>query len=757
MFKRFFAVLLFIILSGFVYAQVIKSIEITGLDAVTRGTVLSYLPIEVDDVIQPNTSNNIISALYKSDLFSDISVNIDNGIIKIQVREKPHIYNINISGYSGKVIEEESLNVILTSVRLTRGEIFSQQTLNKLVSELKKSYIESGYYLANIKVDTSVDNNNRVNINIEIDEGDIVRIRSMQIVGNKDYEEDDLLDEFEIGEPDFFLINYFTKKDHYSKAKLNLGLKKITTFYKDSGYIDFNINKVLTPLSADKKFVDIKIEIFEGQPYRFGKVRFLGDFLGEDTTDIKDSITFKSGQIYSQKALVESAQNIADKYTKQGYAFVDITPIIEENPASKTVDIGIPLRLSHRVYVNRILIRGNFITQDEVVRRELVQTEGSVYSSEAVQKSLTNLRRLGYFSKVDIQIERLVNKDKVNLIFSVEEVKTGNFTIGLSYSDSLGLSYNLGIQERNFLGTGNTLNVHLIQGNAVEDYGFNFVNPHFNNQGHSINYGIRYREVDADELDISDYSINTTSVHFGYGLPVSEDSNVNATVYFADHDLICTASFTILEQPLLEDQCGDSSEYRISLSWIQNTLNRFRFPSDGSNITVSGDFAIGDFQYIKADIKYDYYQQLSKDLVLKLTNKFGIGKGINDKDLPFFRRYFAGGENLVRGYSFNTLGEIYSDGNAKGGEVLTLARAAVITKVPFIRDSSAMRISGFFDIGNIYDSLSDFEVGDLRASVGIGFEWVTLLGPISLSYAIPVNDKSGDSIDNFTFSLGKTF
>lgn len=745
------------------WAATVSGIEITGLNVISRGTILSYIPVESGDEIYPSTSNNIVKSLYKTGLFKDISVLEKKGVIKIHLIEKPYIYELNIEGYSDKVIQKEQLLKLLKSIKLAKGEIFNQKILDKFLTQVRLQYKEQGYYLTQVKSDINTDKQGRISIDITIEENDLIRVNTMKISGASVFNEASLLAQFSIGEPDLFFINYFTQKDHYSKVELEAGLEKIQTMYENSGYIDFNIKDVQAVISDDKKSIDVHITIFEGRPYKIGKVRFSGDSLYYSPKDIQDKLTFKTGEIFNQKSLVQSAKDISVFYTEQGYAFVNVSPKISQNSIQKTVDIDISVKLGQRVYINRILIQGNAITQDEVIRREIIQTEGGLYSSDQVKKSVTNLKRLGYFSEVGIQVEKIPNtRNKINLIFNVSETKTGNFSVGLSYSDnSGGFSTNLGLAEKNFLGTGNTLIIDLIQSSSNKKYAFSFINPHFNTEGDSLSYGISYNELDANDLDISNYQISTVSGNLGYGFNLDEKTKFNISLNVASHDIACGRSFINIDAPetIISKQCQDETEIRLITSWSENTLNNFFNPSAGYKIQTSIDFATpaGDFQYIKFDISHQDYTELSDNLVLKLNYKAGVAKGYGDEDLPFFRRYYGGGQDSVRGFKFNSLGDEYSDGRSIGGEVEFAASAAVIIPVPFIKDSQNMRLSAFVDVGSIYRTTSDVNLDDIRISTGVGFNWITVLGPIGLTYAVPLREKSTDETDSFNFNLGSNF
>lgn len=758
MLQKYFLTIFLLIISISSNAKDIKAIEITGLNSVARGVVLNNIPVERGDEIDTNTSNLIIKSLYKTSLFNDISVLEENSIIKIHLKEKPHIYSIDISGYSDAIIEPEQLNKILKNVKLSEGKIFNERTLKAFIEQLKVRYKEKGYYSMEIKKTITIDNQNRVVIKIEIEENDILLVRTMRINNSTVYDEDELLDEFEIGEPDFFIINYFSEKDQYSKNALNAGIEKIKKLYINNGYINFKVEKLITKITKDKTYIDIEINIKEGDKFYVGDVFFTGDTLFYNKEDIKDKINFEKDDILEYKLLVESSIAITKFYTNKGYAFVTVKPKSRQNIELKTVDIEFPIVLNQKIYINRIIVQGNNLTQDEVIRREVKQLEGGLYSSGEINESINNLKRLGYFSDVKVQIEKINNSNnKINIVFTVKETKTGNFTVGVSSGQS-GVSVNLGVSERNFLGGGNTFNFNVSYSEAVKNYSFSFVDPYFTDDKNSINYGLSYNKLNADKKDISNYKIDTTSAHLGYGIPFTEHSDIISTMYLISHDVTCGNTFEILESK----QClsDDSREFKINSSWTKNTLNNFYNPTKGVRALASIDVSlpIGDYKYYKIDLKHDIYRPINDGVTLKVKNKLGLAQGYGDGYLPFFKRYYGGGGDSIRGFQFNTLGEEYPEtGNAKGGEMSLVSSVAAISKIPFFKDNDNMRISAFIDAGSIYNKISDAKIDDIRVSSGVAFSWTTPIGPLGMVYAIPLHKKTNDAIKKFDFVIGSTF
>lgn len=740
-------------------AAPIKSIEILGLNVISRGSVLSYLPVETGDDYNNQVSGQIIRALYETNFFKDIEVSQEAQILKIKLIEKPHIKYIDVINYSNKVIEETSLNQTLTSMGLSQGKIFDKRQLDKLITQLKAVYTSKGYYGIDITKTIEIDRQNRVGIELDINEGKVAKISSMKIAGNHIFNESKLLNLFEIGEADFFIINYFTEKDHYSKVALDAGIESMKSFYINAGYLDFKVNKVKTDLSKNKQSININIQISEGAEYKIGTIQFTGDLLNHSIEELRKLLSFKKGDVFERKKITQSLQAINNVFTNQGYAFSDVEVTTLKNTNTHTIDLNINITPNKKVYINRITIVGNTRTQDEVIRREIDIYEGGLYSNTELNESIEKIKRLGFFSDVKMQVSKLEGfEDKINLHFTVEETQTGNFSIGVSHSSSTGASLNLGVQERNFLGTGNTLNLSLSNSKAARDIGFYFADPYFTQDGHSISYGVFSKELDADELEISDYQMDENGFSLGYGIPVTKETRIGADLRASKRDIDCGSTFSN-DEP---EQCAsdDETELKLSLNWSNNTLDDFNFPTKGQKNDLNFGLAlpIADFRYYKIGASHKSYYPLKNDLTVALKSNIGLAQGYDGKQLPFFKRYYGGGSSSVRGFDFNSLGERYAGTDkAKGGELSFLTSTSIISPIKFMDDSKNMRISAFADLGSISEEASNFDLDELRLSTGVAFSWLTPIGPLGFYAAQPVIEKSGDKTKTFDFTLGTSF
>ncbi|MBE8189284.1 MAG: outer membrane protein assembly factor BamA [Candidatus Thioglobus sp.] len=744
--------------SALANAAIIKSIEISGLNAISRGTVLSYLPVEVGDEYNQQISAKIIQTLYKTQFFKDIEVVQNKQILKITLQENPHIKYIELLNYSDKVLDEERIDEILQSMDLVQGKIFNKKNLDTIVNQLQSAYIAKGYYSAKITKKIEIDNKNRVGIELDIFEGSVAKIDSMKISGNTIYDEDELLDLFDIGEADFFLLNYYTNKDSYSKIALDGGIEAMRSLYVNSGYLDFKASKINTELSDNKEKINIAIEVSEGQQYSVGKIEFSGNTLNQSVAELADIFAVKTGDIFKRKQVVKGIRAITNLFTDQGYAFAKIDPITTENAKTHIIDLNVRILLNQKVYINRITIDGNTRTQDQVVRREINIAEGGLYSSGELNESVKRIRRLGFFSNVKMSIANVKGaKDKVNVNFVVEETKTGQFSVGLSQSNEVGVSFNLGIQESNFLGTGNVLNANLVNSKAVQEISFFFSDPYFTKDKHSISYGVFSKSIDGVELASNSYQIDETGASIGYGIPVSKDTRINTGVSLSTRDITCGGDF---ENNNEFEQCtsGNKTEVKLSAGWSNNTLNNFRFPTDGQKNSLNAEVTlpIADFKYYKVNATHKSYHPLSKQLTFTAKGDVGFGSGYGGQELPFFERYYGGGASSLRGFDFNSLGKTYTDGAAIGGNLSLLASTSVISTLDvFGKKAENMRVSAFIDAGSISKSVYDFD--DIRSAAGVAFSWLTPVGPIGIYAAVPLLKSDGDETKNFDFSLGTSF
>jgi len=764
-----FILVLSLVFSAQSFANSINKIDFIGLNTIPNSSLLDLLPVKIGDQYNSQISNKIIEVLFKTGYFSDIQIDIDNNNLVITLIENPIVKYFDVKIESGSAfsdwlnnesdfLDELKINEYIESSELSAGNIYTQSKFSDFASSLKDEYIAHGFYNVQIDSNIDVDIKNRIGIELNVNPGKRARISSMTISGANKISEEELLNLFSIGEADMVLINYFTNKDRYSDLALNQGLELLNNYYFNSGYLDFMILNVNSTLNDNKDKLSIDIQISEGIQYKLGKVSFEGELGNLTAENLSDLLTIKSGDIFNRQFIIDDIQKIVDIYSDQGYAFVNINPITKD--VLDTVNVIMSISLNKKVYINRITIAGNTRTQDQVIRREIGISEGGLYSRSVLRNSILKLRRLGYFSNVQMNTSEVEGMpDKIDLNLVVEETKTGAISLSVSHSNNYGVSVGAGIQEKNIFGSGNTLDLELKLSESFNKLSFYFANPYLNNDNHSISYGAFISEIDDDDVMDDSYEISSKGLSLGYGIPLTENTRLNSKIEYINNDITCGSGFSAIGYE--PDQCASSSkdEVKLSLNWNESTLNDYMYPTDGSSNALGIGIALplGDYRYFNINANHISYEPISNDLTLKLTADLGLSKGYSGNDLPFFKRYFGGGSGSIRGFGNKTLGPLYPNNKAKGGELSILGSANIIAPAYFFDDNDNMRMSAFIDTGNIYEKTSNIELGDLRMSAGVGFAYLSPIGAIGMYWSTPILKKSGDVIENFGFSLGTGF
>jgi len=743
-------------------AQKLSEIQINGLDRISRGTFLNYLPIETGDELTKELVDNSLKSLYETKMFSKISAELKDEILIFNVSENPTIKFLEFKNYKDdEVLNEDLINDIRSNLNLRDGQIFVQDNLNKLTNELKNLYKKNAFYKTKISLTSDVDNSNRIGIEVSLDEGEKALIKKFTVSGNKAFTEDEIKDLFDIGEPDFFLINYFTEKDSFSENEYQAGLKKIVNEYTNKGFLNIKSDQSKVNFNFDKNEIYVDIIIDEGSQYKLGNVVFKGDLIFYTSENLRKKIKLKTNDVFDRKKILNGINEITDLYRDKGYAFASIDLNATESKLGKNhLDIFIDVAPAGLVYVNRIIFRGNNKTQDDVIRREMNLNEGQTYSKKDLNESVNKIKRLGYFSSVNYEMRRHKNNpDKVDLIFDVVETKTGEFAVGVSHSNATGASLNLSISQKNILGTGNTLKAAFRNSDAVQELSFYFLDPYFNNLGHTISYGFFDKTLDASNLDASAYSINETGLNFGYGIPISGDAEIFGELRTSSLSLTCGSTLRTIDEV---SQCSnpDNNDITTSLSYSHNSLNDYLFPTNGTKKSLIGlvSMPFSDLKYFKIEGSMSDYSPILDDKTFKTSARLKYATGYGGEDLPFYKRYFEGGQSSVRGFDFNSLGAKYSNGKPKGGELSLISSLGVSSSMEFLGiDNKNMKFITFADAGMISEKVSDFALSDIRSSLGLGINWITPVGPLGFHYAYPIVKKSNDIIKTFSFELGASF
>ena len=782
----------------------VSDIRIIGLKRVSTGSIFNVIPISVGDKIDSRKSNDIVKSLFSTEQFDDIQIGKDGNTLIITVTERPSISAIDISG--NKALKTEQLMESLDGVGIKEGEVYKRSTLEKVKSELVRSYASNGRYGAGVEIEEVIKPRNRIEINIEVDEGKSATIKKINIIGNEIYTNEELIDGFELSEGSFF--SFLANDNQYSREKLKGDIETLESFYRNRGYLKFSIESSQISLSRDKKSIFITFNINEGDKYKINDVDVVGDIPFEEAI-YKDIVESLKDTTYSQAQITGIEEYFINILGNRGYAFAEVAGNPEIDEENNEVKLIFSVQPGNRTYTRKILFTGNNITQDQVLRREMRQFEGAWTSDNAIEAGKVRLERLGYFKEVSVEtIPVPGTDDQIDISYSVEEETTGSIGGNIGYSD-FGLMLGFNLQEQNFLGSGNTVGIGINKNIYSEMYNISYMNPYATRDGVSLGYNLYFRETDYGEFNVANYLTNSNGFGAQFGYPISDITRLgfNITYDKTDIDVGSLPAREIYDFVSAEGNIFETLSAQ--LSWQRVTLNRGLFPTDGASTVLSFSSTIpgSDLSYYRLNVRQRYYQPLTQNLVFGFQGELGYLNAYGDtEETPFFQNFYAGGPRSLRGFESNTLGprstdapcyefnyaegtcpnllDIDGDGELDtpyynpyanqtsryrdapiGGNIKIEGSLQLIFKLPFIEDQRSLRSAFFFDFGNVFsDNCKEYQINcsepsidDLRYSYGVGITWITGFGPMSLAIAKPTNAGPRERTEEFQFTVGNVF
>ncbi|MEW5838023.1 MAG: outer membrane protein assembly factor BamA [Pseudomonadota bacterium] len=749
----------------------LSDIELQGLQNIDSGTVFTYLPYRVGDEFSEGDSTRVVRDLYKTGFFRQVEVDQRGDVLVVKLSELPTIGELKFSG--NDKVEKADLEKALKSAGLVKGRILNRAVLEQMEQELQRLYFSMGLYGMKVDVKQTELPGNRVALDIEILEGTESKIRSISFVGNQVFSEQTLASQFALGPKSWW--EFYSSKDQYSRQKLAADLEKLRSFYLDRGYVKFAIESTEVSMSPDRKDIYITIGVKEGDQYKVSGLDFAGNTV-VDEAELRKLVVVKDGQPFSRKELTESTDAMVKRVGNEGYAFANINPVPQLDEVNKTVKLTLYVDPGKRVYVRNISIRGNYLTDEEVFRRELRQMEASWYSGEKLDRSKTRLQRLPYVESASVETKPVPGKsDVVDVNVGVTEQMSGQFSVGVGYSQSAGMLFNLNVAQSNFLGTGNTASIKLDRSASYSSYSLSYLDPYWTVDGVSAGINLFYTKTDTDELNstvISRYVIDSYGADLRFSMPMSESLSAKLGFGVSNADLKRTD-----DSPDWVKNEGYGF-YSLVPGLSFDTRDRVVFPNSGIFSGVYADITLpgSGLEFYKLNADYAQYFSLYKNYVLKGHGLVGYGDSYGksysyvnsqgetvETPLPPFRNYYAGGVRSVRGYEDFSLSSgsdtIDSNGDPMGGAFKVVGGLELSAPVPFLgaEMEKNVRFSLFYDIGNVYYDASTFDGNALRMSAGVSLNWISPIGPLILSYAVPFNDQPGDQLQAFQFSVGSGF
>jgi outer membrane protein insertion porin family len=786
MLKRRVLILALSLLSwSWAQAFVVQKIEFQGLSRIPASSVMPDVPVKAGQDLTPALSNQVIQDLFATGYFQDIQLYNNNGTLVINVIELPTIASVDFKG--NDLIKTDDLKTALTGIGVQVGNMFNQALINQVKQSLVQEYNSQGKYAVKVNVDTKVQPNNRIALTINISEGLYAKIDSINIIGNQVFSEHKLVKQLPLSTGG--IIAFFTKSDVYTPEKLSKALQALTNFYQNNGYIDVRVNSAEGSLDSTHTKAFVTISITEGNQYKFAGFDIKGDLILPKPQLLK-LVSIKAKKTYSKQVVINGQQAIVDALGDIGYAFVNVNPVPIIDHEKRTVFINYYVTPGQKVYVRDINYSGNVVTNDQTFRERMKLSEGSTYSKTDVDNSTMAIQRLPFIQNVDVSKMPVAgSSNQVDLNYKVKEQSANSVSAAIGYSDLNGVLFQTGFNMPNLFGTGNIFNVNAQISRPYQSVNMGVTNPYFTLSGISQSVNFYFQRTNAGMEGLTNFSTNSFGTTLNYAIPISTWNffNIGAGI---DH--------TQLQQPgdsesatvtsFINKYGSEYNTYSATVGFSRDSTNNAYFPTQGQvgNVSTTVAAPFSNLNYYKLNASGTAYQALNNIFTLSVSAGAGYGGGYGkNADLPFFQNYYGGGWGNVRGYTAGAMGpsdtNICTDpnsctvgtqtqGSPLGGNLMLYSSLQLTYPVPFMADNQNLKLITFLDAGNVYNTYQSSTVwqaasqptspnfSNLRYTAGVGLEWVIpMLGPVGISFAVPLNKQPGDNTQIFQFTLGTFF
>lgn len=782
--RRLLAVGIFVFAFGVIAAESfpVEDIRVKGLLRVSTGSIFNQISMQVGDEVDALSIRTLIRELFETGYFDDVTVSREGNELVVEVKERPWIDSISIEG--NKAIQTEDLLEGLAGQGLREGEIFKQATLERVALELERLYVAQGQYTAEISAAIETREPNRVAINIIVDEGKRSSIRQIEFIGNKSYSKATLLEAMELKEPT--LLGFLTKKNQYSKQKLQGDLESLQAFYQDRGHVQFELLSTDVSMTPDRKQVYLTIAFDEGDKFVVNEVDVsgvFGDIEPEQLlTYIKThpAIRIEQGETFSNAKVTDVEDFLKNYLSNNGYTFASVSgvPLIQDDG---TVDLKFIVNTGKRVYVRRINFTGNVVTQDSVLRREMRQLEGARASTFLVERSKRRLERLGYFENVNIETpEVLGTDDQIDIDVGVSEQPTGSIGGTLGYQKYGGLLVGASFDQSNIGGSGNSVKIEVNYSEYSKSLNYSYLNPYYTDDGVSRGLGVYFTDTDYGSLQaFTQFSTESFGAGANFGFPIGDFKRLQFTGRGEWTDVAGGTDQALQISDFVSRAGTKFLNYKVEGLWAHNALNNTLFATRGSRQEIALEVSLpgSDLQFMRSTFRGDWYMPFRDkiDWAWHIRTYIGVGMAYGDtEEYPFFEHFHGGGFGSVRGFDRFSLGprsspstnvvSYYPDGQPFGGNVRLEGSFELVFPLPFLENLGQVRSVAFLDAGNIFSTDCDEgTVGcfaptfkELRFSIGVGVSWLTQAGPMSISISHPINAAKYDEVETFSFEVGTT-
>ncbi len=733
----------------------LRDIRIEGLQRIESGTVFASLPFRIGDTYNDESGAAAIRALFALGLFKDVRLDAQGDVLVVIVEERPSISEVEWVGL--KEFDKDVLVKALKEVGISEGRPFDKALADKAEQELKRQYITRSLYGAEVMTTVTPVERNRVKLTFTVTEGGPSKIKEIRITGNQAFSESTLKDQFNLDVGNW--LSWYTKSDRYSRTKLNADLESLRSYYLARGFLEFRVDSTQVAISPDKQDISITINVTEGERFVVSGVKLEGNYLGKED-EFKALVKIGLGQPFNAETVTETSKAFTDYFGKFGYAFARIDARPEIDRVNNRVNFVLQADPSRRAYVRRINVAGNNRTRDEVIRREFRQLESAWYDGDKIKLSRDRVDRLGFFTDVNIETQEVpATTDQVDLTITVVEKPTGSVSLGAGFSSAEKVALSFGIRQENAFGSGNYLATEINTSRFNRTIVVSTTDPYFTPEGISRTVDLFHRTNRPYLGDLNAYSLVSSGAGLRFGVPFSEID----TVFFGlNYEQTTINPGTNLPNAYVEyvQQFGYSSNsLPLTVGWARDGRDSALVPNRGMFQRFNADYsATGDSRYLRSNYQVQQYTPLTKKFTLALNADFGWGQGVSGRPYPLFKNYFVGGLGSVRGFQQSTLGPSDTSNSIfLGGAKKIVMNAELLAPFPGAGSDRTLRLFTFVDTGKAFGENEKVRLNELRSSFGVGLSWISPMGPLRFSYAVPLKRQVTDKIQKLQFQIGTSF
>ena len=733
----------------------LRDIRVEGLQRVESGTVFASLPFRIGDLYNDESGSAAIRALFALGLFKDVRLDAQGDVLVVIVEERPSISEVEWVGLNE--FDKDVLVKALKEVGLSEGRPFDKALADKAEQELKRQYITRSLYGAEVVTTVTPVERNRVKLTFTVSEGGPSKINEIRITGNQVFSETTLKEQFNLDVGGW--LSWYTKSDRYSRTKLNADLETLRSYYLSRGFLEFRIDSTQVAISPDKQDISIAINVTEGDRFVVSGVKLEGNYLGKED-EFKGLVKIGLGQPYNAETVTETTKAFTDYFGKFGFAFARVDARPEIDRLTNRVNFVLLAEPSRRAYVRRINVTGNNRTRDEVIRREFRQLESAWYDGDKIKLSRDRVDRLGFFTEVNIETQEVpATTDQVDLTINVVEKPTGSVSLGAGFSSTEKIALSFGIRQENAFGSGNYLATEVNTSKYNRTIVVSTTDPYFTADGISRTIDVFHRTTRPYLGDLNAYSLVNSGAGMRFGVPFSEID----TVYFGanlEQTSIKPGNNLPNAYVVYMQQFGyTSNSLPLTVGWARDGRDSALVPTRGILQRFNSDLSVmGDARYIRSNYQIQQYTPLTKKYTLALNADLGWGQGLSDRPYPLFKNYFVGGLGSVRGFQQSSLGPSDSTNSLYlGGPKKIVMNAELMAPFPGAGNDRTLRLFAFTDVGRAFGENEKINFSELRSSVGVGLSWISPMGPLRFSYALPVKRQVTDKIQRLQFQIGTSF